>query len=168
MNKFRKKWKSKIKKFQDELAFLRNSKLDDDQIENTNQIDEDDDISVHEQEQQAQAWYKNQTDAIESAMADEKIDEKWTEETQQRLETALQINSNNMEVQNITCGGSICKLNAEIKGEDLSSGPDIDHLVYGDMEWDGPILSKYDADTGEVTVFLMRSGVEISDFEPDV
>ncbi|MCK5709279.1 MAG: hypothetical protein KAI07_01965 [Deltaproteobacteria bacterium] len=157
------------KKFQNELALLKGSQLETGQIEENNQIEEEEEnITTFEKEQQSHAWYQKQADSIETVLTDEKPDEKWTEETQQTLEAALEVSDNNINVQNITCGESICKLNAELKGGDMSSGPNIDHLVYGDMEWDGPILSKYDADTGEITVFLMRPGVDMSDFEPEV
>lgn len=155
------------KKFNTKLALLKNSQIGVEQVGGINQIEEDDEFfSLEEKEQLANEWYKKTTETIGAVLAEENIDEKWTNETQQRLEVALEASGDNLEIQNISCGGSICKLNAEFKKGDMSSGPNIDHLVYGDMEWDGPILSKYDADTGEVTVFLMRSGVEMTDFEP--
>jgi len=156
------------KKFQIQLARLKSTQLGEDNFSENNEIEEvDENFTAQEKEEQSNAWYKNQTDAIESAMASEKIDDKWTEDTQLRLEAALEISSNNLEIQAISCGESICKLRAEMKEGDMGSGPNIDHLMYGDMEWEGPILSKYDADTGEVTVFMMQAGVDMSDFEPE-
>jgi len=165
IQQLRKNVKEQGERFQRELALLKRSQREQELFKEDDIPEEEHSISEQEKEEQAFAWYQNQASAIEVTLAAEPPDNQWAEEIQTRFEAVLETSDTDVEIQSLRCGSTMCKVSAEVTGGDASSGPNIDHLVYGDMQWDGQFFSKYDADTGEITLFLMRPGVDMPTFE---
>jgi len=124
----------------------------------------DDDTSEHEREIRANSWYENQVSQIEAVLTAERTDQQWTHQTEERFASVMDWQDNGgIQLRNVSCGDSVCRVEAGFAPEDSNTGPNIDHLIYGDIEWDGQMLSKVNADTGEVTIYLIRPGMTIPD-----
>jgi hypothetical protein len=58
----------------------------------------------------------------------------------------------------------MCRVKASVREENRHSSeqlPPLDHIIHGHASWPGQSLYEMNVDTGEITLYLMREGVEL-------
>ena len=122
--------------------------------------EESEEISEEQAQQQAEEWYERQLEKLDAALVTAPKDEKWSARTTERLEETFE-KLNDYEIREMSCSGTLCKLNARISPQALEQEGGIDGLLHGTMGWEGQTMASVDEETGEVTVYLLREGVDL-------
>ncbi|GEM_PF-5706051 len=132
-----------------------------DAVLKTQEVHEDsEEISDEQTRQQAEQWYERQIEKLDAVLVSEPKDDDWSVRTTGRLEETFE-KLNDYEIKEISCSGTLCKVNARISPQDLQREGGIDGLVHGTMGWEGQTIASVDEETGEVTVYLLREGVDL-------
>jgi len=108
-----------------------------------------------------QAEYERQLDYF---LASQQEDVSWSAQVESNFQAAFNNHMDQIQLNSVTCGDVICKVTANVIGvENISADqmPQIDHIIYGDAKWLGQSMFKMDLDSGEITLYLMRDGVDL-------
>jgi hypothetical protein len=111
-----------------------------------------------------QAEYERQ---LEDYFASQQEDVSWSVQVESDFQTAFDNYMDQMQLNSVSCGDVMCKVSANMIAVDNVSAeqlPRLDHIIHGDAKWQGKSMFKMDLDTGEITLYLMRDGV---DFPPE-
>jgi hypothetical protein len=126
---------------------------------------EDVDIQQEQDRAQAEQFYEDQLVLLESDLAAQTVDQQWLAQVEYDFHNAFEERFQNYSLDNISCGSTMCKLKATMHLDDesteLGMPPGIDHIIHGDIGWPGQSIYAMNAETGEVTVYLMREGAEM-------
>ena len=108
---------------------------------------------------QVDAWYGEQMSLLEGSFVTQGSDPVWEARSQDRILAALEEVQGQIDLVALSCGTAMCRLDAR---RGLSGAPiQVDQVLHGTLGWEGQSLAKVDESTGEITVYLMREGVDM-------
>lgn len=113
---------------------------------------------------QADAWYRDQLSVLEGSFVSQGADPAWEAESQDRILAAFEEVEGQLDLVSLACGTAMCRIDAR-RNSDGAALP-VDQLLHGSLGWEGQSMAKVDEATGEVTVYLMREGVQMPLAEP--
>jgi phage-related protein len=91
-------------------------------------------------------------------------DASWSAQVESDFSSVLENYMGQIQLNSVSCGDSMCKISANIIVTDDASTeqlPPLEHIIHGDAQWQGQSLYEMDMDTGEITFYLMRDGVDL-------
>jgi hypothetical protein len=108
-----------------------------------------------------QAEYERQ---LEDFFASQQEDVSWSAQVESDFQSAFDNYMDQMQLNSVSCGDVMCKVSANMIAVDNVSAeqlPRLDHIIHGEAKWQGQSMFKMDLDTGEITLYLMRDGVDL-------
>jgi len=120
---------------------------------------EDSDAKPQSDEQE-QAQQQEYIQSIDNVYSSQDEDSMWTNQVTNDFEIAFENYSDQLVLHDVSCGDSICKLNASVNTDQITNNESVqlDHLINGDAKWAGQSFYEMNTETGAVTVYLMREG----------
>jgi hypothetical protein len=119
----------------------------------------DDDVLAEERRAAADSWYQDQLTLLGQTFDSQGADPNWEADVQARTVAAFSDVGGDLELASMSCGAAMCRLEARMIGD--GANVRVDEVLNGKMVWEGESMTRVDESTGEVTVFLMRDGVEM-------
>lgn len=108
---------------------------------------------------QVDAWYGEQMSLLEGSFTSQGSDPAWEIRSQDRILAAFEEVQGQIDLVAVACGTAMCRLDAR---RGASAEPiQVDQVLHGTLGWQGQSLAKVDESTGEITVYLMREGVDM-------
>jgi hypothetical protein len=101
---------------------------------------------------------------VDDLFMQQEEDISWSAQVESDFSSAFENYIGQVQLSNVSCGDSMCKVSANIIDADNTTPdklPPLDHIIHGDAEWQGQSLYKMDLDTGEITLYLMRDGIDL-------
>jgi len=125
------------------------------------------DIDPDRKQQQAaleseskQAEYERQ---LEDYFYSQQEDLSWSAQVESDFQSAFDSYMNQIQLNSVSCVDAMCKVSAKIIEVGSASAeqlPRLDHIIHGDAKWQGKSMFKMDLESGEITLYLMRDGVD--------
>ena len=107
-----------------------------------------------------QASYLRQLDDF---IASQPEDISWSSQVESDFASAFENHMDLIQMGSVSCGDMMCKVSADVIGVERGAAqqlPPLDHIIHGDVQWQGQSFYKMDLDTGEITLYLMREGID--------
>ncbi len=123
----------------------------------------DPDKQQEQERAMAEQWHEEQFNYLESHLAGQTEDQSWSMQVEMDFHGAFDNNSEHYTLNDISCGDTMCRLEASMQSEseDSTPRPGLDHVIHGEAGWAGQSMFELDTETGNVTVYLMRDGVDM-------
>ncbi|VAW55634.1 hypothetical protein MNBD_GAMMA07-413, partial [hydrothermal vent metagenome] len=107
---------------------------------------------IQESEETMLAQQQEYVQSIDDFFVSQNEDSIWTNQVTNDFETVFESHSDQLVLHDISCGNSICKLNASINTDQLemSEPVQLDRLINGEAKWSGQSFYQMDTETGDV------------------
>ena len=125
------------------------------------------DISREQQQHQAQQQWENNKTALQRYFASEPPDPVWAQSVEVQLVESIGNIESSLDVRNISCTAAVCEITSQVlpgANGDVDTQFRMDHLFFGEMNWQGPMIGEYNSETGEMIAWLAKEGVEIESY----
>ncbi len=123
----------------------------------------DPDVQQEKERALANQWYQEQVNLLEADLYGETVDETWSAQVEHDFRGAFDKHSGHYTLNDVTCGSSACRVTARMRSDTNNTDPRprLDQLIYSEVDWEGQSLSELNEETGDVTVYLVREGVDM-------
>ncbi|MGD8589073.1 MAG: hypothetical protein PVG22_09620 [Chromatiales bacterium] len=128
---------------------------------------EQEDIHIQRERDRALAEqiYTEQLALLESDLATQSRDIHWSTQIEDDFSRAFDEHLQSYSLDNILCGDKTCRLDVTMymdnEATEIDPQSGLQQIINGDVGWTGQSLYRMNMETGEVTVYLLRNGVEM-------
>ena len=107
-----------------------------------------------------EAEYERQ---LEDYFYSQQEDMSWSVQVESDFQSAFDNYVNQIQLNSVSCRDAMCKVSAkmmEVGNVSAEQLPQLDHIIHGDANWQGKSMFKMDLESGEITLYLIRDGVD--------
>jgi hypothetical protein len=108
----------------------------------------------------SEAEYERQ---LEEYCYSQQEDLSWSVQVESDFQSAFDNYMNQIQLNSVSCRDSMYKVSAkmiEVGNVSAEQLPRLDHIIHGDANWQVKSVFKMDLESGEITLYLMRDGVD--------
>lgn len=115
-------------------------------------------------QQEDQQW-QERLNALSMNLAAQATDEIWNQEVNEQFQSVLSKHTDKVILDELSCGETVCQLRSHVPLNEHGRPRGelrMDHIVHGEIGWNGQMVSQYNVETGEFTAFLFKEGADLS------